>query len=411
MVQGRGGAARTRRASDFDHGGFVEMLSRTRFHLGWILGGVLLAAPPASAQHDQSDERERARPEDDAKPITLGIQLTPQLLDSLLDKAARRLARDYDFDEYQHEQVRQLLHERVPEFLRQHQEQLQGLLNDWLEATAAEQPPDPEYAADWAERALPIVEAFKGMVGGLSEDMREFMTDEQQVLLDGYLAAFETGTRFATNRLQVFKEGGFDPEIHWPRSKQFKKIDRVEMQQLRREMEGSRLVAMEGPRGAPNQSVAEAAPPGEAKLVADETTAAPQPIAKTTKAEKDEWTRYVEAFIHRYQLDDEQKQKAYALLEQQLHRREHYELGKAPEIERIKSMYEKAGTDAKKLALAESAYQKLNKPRERMFEQLKQKLETLPTRAQRRAAALSEKKEAKQPTPAPANAAGKGRPQ
>ncbi|MFQ5806862.1 MAG: hypothetical protein ACE5I3_10470 [Phycisphaerae bacterium] len=386
--------------------------TRTRLRLGWILGGILLAAPLALAQEDRGDERARARPEED-EPLTLGLQLTPALLNSLLDKAAERLAKDYHFDEYQHEQMRQLLHERVPKFLRQHQSQLQGVLNEWLEAVAAEQPPDAEYAAEWAQRTLPMVEEFQGLVGGMAKGMREFMTDDQQVLLDGYLAVIDTGTRAANNRLQVFAHGGFDPERDWPGYRHVRRRSPEEILELRHDMEYARAEAVERSRQARSQGGAAAVPPSDAELVADALASPPRPGPgpdKKVKNDKDEWTRYVEQFIRRYQFNDEQKQKAYSFLQQQLDRRERYLLRKGREIEHIKKLYDGAKTD-KELQLAESAYKRLNEPIDTMFQQLKEKLDTLPTRAQLRAAALSDQKVPKQRKAAPAGGAGERRPQ
>lgn len=360
---------------------------------------VLLLASTSAAQERSPGQRQPPQPpaaaENPEQPL-VGIYLTPHTLDFLLDKAARRLARDYGFDEFQQEQMRQLLHERVPAFLNAHRVELQRLVNDFLDVQASETPPDPEVAAEWAERAAPLFDEFKGMVGGLANDMREFMTDDQQVLLDGYLAAFETGAQFVSNRLETFRAGGFDPEIHWPRSKSFRKIDRQEMQALRQQMEESRWSAMSAGGPAAPLPAARAGTSAGAALAADEQPAAAvgaagagqtSPGGKQPAGDKDEWTRYVESFIRHYKLNDEQQQKARMYLQHQQKRREAYELGKAAEMERVRKMFAESKSDARKLELAEAAYRKLREPIDTMFEQLKQKLETLPTRQQRRDAA------------------------
>jgi len=391
---------------------FLEARFRLRGIPG-VLALALLAAWSAAGQEGQRNRPDADGPKkEEASAPAFSFRISPQLLSNALDLLVeKRLAKDYDLDEYQYEQMRQVLHEHVPKFLKEHQKELERLFVEWTEAISAGQPPDPEYVAEWAQRALPTVEAFQGMVGSVATDMREFMTDEQQVLLDGYLAVFDTGTRTLNNRLQEFAHGGFDPERHWPGYKHVRHRSPEEARQVQQEMEDARWAAMDRSRWARGQGGAAAVPPSDAELVADALASPPQPSASKRKNDKDEWTRYVEDFIRRYQLNDEQKQTAYGLLRQRLASREQYLRGKDREVERIKTMFDQARGDPRKTALAESAYQKLNKPLDRMFEQLKEKLDTLPTREQIRAAALAEKNKPKQRKPTQTDAAGQRRPQ
>ena len=385
------------------------MIPRPRFHWACILLVALAMMPRASAQQGerkQPDEDAQRRPPKKPEPV-FAFEISPQLLSDGLDLLVeRRLAKDYGFDEYQHEQMRELLHEHVPRFLNEHREELQSLWAEWVEALASKEPPDPEVAAAWADRFLPIVEEGRGLFQQVSEEMREFLDDRQEVLLDGYLAVFETGTQALSNRLREFRAGGFNPEIHWPGYRDVRHRSPEEIKKIRQEMEDERLAAMSGAGSPSPPAVAEAAPPAEAKLAADTKV---QPVRAKANEDKDEWARYVEAFIKRYQLNDEQKQKAYEFLRQQVERRNHYFLARGGEMERIEKMY-KGAKSGKQLELAGSAYQKLMQPVDRMFERLKQKLETLPTRHQRRAAALAEEKEPTQRGPAPKRAADKRRP-
>ncbi len=342
-----------------------------------MIGLLTLVAAPASAQN--ADRNRSTDQPDDNKPI-IGIQLTPRLLDNLLDKAADRLAKDYHFDEFQREQMRQVLQERIPRFLHQHQAEIQKLTDQWLEAASAEEPPDAEYAARWAEEALPLVEDFKGMVHDMSADMREFLSDDQQILLDGYLAGIDTVTDRVSDRLHLFKEGGFDPKLHWPGNPEARKRNRANARELRATAERARQAAMEKAGGAP--------------ATARKTPAAKK--AAASKSEKDEWTRYVEAFIKRYQLNDQQQQRARAYLRQQLQQRDRHMRRCAGEIERITKLYDKAA-NPKELKIAEAAYQRVIRvPINRMFERLKEKLDTLPTRAQRRAATARDREQSRQ---------------
>lgn len=380
------------------------MFLQRRLCLEWILGIALLGAPLTFAQQgrlERRDEDQQARRQAESEPIFV-FRISPKLLANGLDLLVeKRLAKDYGLDDYQREEMRQLLHEHVPKFLRKHQSELQDLWAEWMEAQAAREPPDPEDAARWAERLLPIVKGLEGMIDDVSGGMREFLDDEQQVMLDGYLAAINIGTKTMSNRLRVFEDGGFDPEIHWPGYKQVRHMEIEQTRQLQQKIEKSRQLAMQQSRGERRLGVPEPVQSDEATLVAQVT---PETSASKAKQTNDEWARYVEWFIRRYRLNDEQKQKAEQFLKQQNERRDKHLLARVEEMERVAAMFDNAQTD-KERALAESSFQRLNQPLERMFDELKRKLDTLPTRAQRRAAAEADRKARERSRSAPTHAA------
>lgn len=359
------------------------MLGQGRFGRRVILAVILTLTPTTVAQSARwDDSNEPAAEERRSEPIFV-FRISPQLLADGLDLLVeKRLARDYNLDDYQREELRQLLHEHVPRFLRKHRDVLQDLWAEWLEAQASPVPPSPDQAARWAERLLPIVGEFQGMVDELATGMREFLDDDQEVLLDGYLAAGKLVTRSLTSRLKLFAEGGFEPELHWPGYRHVRHAGIAEARRLRQKVERSRQAAMERSRAL--RAGGEAEPAEPARLAAEVVVPGAGP---TSRPARDEWARYVEWFIRRYQLNDEQQQKARQLLKQQSERRDQYLRTRVSEMERITAMFEKARSE-KERALAEASYARLNRPVERMFEELKRKLDTLPTRAQRRAAAL-----------------------
>ncbi len=368
---------------------------------------LLLALALSSAAIAQSDR------DDDANDnnFKLGIELSPLLLDNLIEKAVNGLSHQYGFDEYQKEEMREVLRNRVPAFLSEHQDNLQGLLNEWLETASAPEPPTADYAADWAKRALPMVDEFRGLLDTVSGDMREFITDDQEVILEGYLAAADIATQQVDARLHEFAAGKFNPERHWPGSPKFNRLEPAQQEALVKDMESARFDAMDYyeqtyARSAPlQQNPSEPAriepasdnPPSNPPDNPPNVRSAPQKTQKTQsppaapKEDKDEWTLYVERFIERYQLNSEQQQKAHLFLDQQKTRKESYLASKGREVERITKMFQDAGKDAKRMELAENAYRKLHEPVGLMFEKLKQKLETLPTRSQRRSAAQADR--------------------
>lgn len=343
---------------------------------------VVLAIALQTFALGQDNEREDAERDEEAPLIS--FELTPMLLDNLLDKATDRLAKDYGLDDYQREQMRQVLQERVPAFIREHRDDLQRLVTEWTESVSAESPPSAESAADWAGRALLIVDSARGLLASVSEDMRGFLTDEQEVLLDGYTAGIDVAIQSTTDRLRVFKDGGFDPEIHWPGNHKARMANRQQARDLRREVEAVRqetIARHEVDGGRPYATPVAGAAPTPAP-----TKDTPKSVTKTPEKPADDWAQYVEQFIKRYQLDAQQSQKAHIFLEQQQQRRDQHLQRSVASMERVKKMITDAKTPRDR-ELAESAYQRFNQPIDRMFEKLKEKLNTLPTRAQRKAAA------------------------
>src|SRR5690606_15105974 len=107
----------------------------------------------------------------------------------------------------------ELLKERIPSWLKANRAEIQTLINQFYEAQLHDEPPSVEAVAQWAQRALPLFNEFTDEVlVGITDDMRNYMTDEQTDKLDVELAAFETGVTLVTNKLSVWAGGGYDPE-------------------------------------------------------------------------------------------------------------------------------------------------------------------------------------------------------
>jgi hypothetical protein len=401
------------------------MISHTLFRLGGILLAVALLTNPAFAQtDDRRDEETQLPPEETSKPV-FSLNISPELLINGINRLVeKRLTKDYGFDEYQAEEMRLLLQEELPRFLKAHQAELEVLATEWLEAVSADEPPSAERAADWAARLRPIVEDAEVMVDEISDGMREFLNDDQQVLLDGFHEGIKVATRNVKGRLYEFEQGHFDPAVHWPGNPDVRHRGPAEIEALGREMERARRQAMGEDVGSIQQSAPPESPParvaqrpappaGDHRLAEHESPTAAQADPKRSRdaaasaktvEKKDEWTLYVEAFIKRYQLDDEQRQKAQHFLERAHAERDRYLSGKGPEMERITKLWNEAKTD-KERATVEKAHARFQRPLDGMFERLKRDLDKLPTRRQRHLAAQSEMK-ATEPDKAAERAAG-----
>lgn len=127
---------------------------------------------------------------------------------------------------------------------------------------------------------------------------------------------------------------------------------------------------------------AQAGGPGELKPT---SRPASQPAIIRNKVD-DEWERYTREFIGRYQLTEEQSQAAWKILRDCQAQRTRYLSAKRETIRRLEERLQgKKTADEGAEILAQ--LEELKKPIQRIFEQeLKPRLDRLPTRVQRRAA-------------------------
>ena len=322
---------------------------------------------------------------------TAGFWPTQRMVDSAIDRISDEMAKIYAFDDEQVWNTRDVLKARFPQWMEQNRAELQTLTNQYFEALLSGEPPTPEEVADWSARALPLFDQFTQMVDQTTEDMRTYMTDDQQVLLNGQLAAMQVGMNYMQQRLNTWKDGGYDWESEWPRSQEFKKRQGAREKQLQNEADRAANEAMGFPTaggttdaagGTTDAAGAEGglgAPAGKERQFA-----ASQPKSEP----KDEWTLYVENFIRRYSLDDAQQGLARKYLTSSLEERDKYLKRKLPDINTVEGKLKTAKTDDERETVR-SELSKLNAPLDRYFGRLKERLDSIPTRKQRAAAALA----------------------
>lgn len=321
-------------------------------------------------QQEEPDREDRSQP---AKRIpTDGFWPTPLMFERAIDRMTEDLQSRYEFDDDQVFQTRELIKKRLPKWLNANRAEIQTLVNQFFEAQLNDEAPSIEHVAEWSQRVLPLVDEFQNQIGIMTNEMREFMTDDQQDTLDGELAAMNTGLGFTKNKLTVWADGGYDPELEWRGSRrERRRIDREERKLLEAEMEAARQKALaDAGRSGP--------PTGEAL-----NPATHKPAAKSGSV--DEWAAYVATFKRRYNLNDDQSAKADSFLKAQQDNRDGYLRRNADKMKQITNLYGESATHER----AQKAYARLNVPIERMFRTLKQKLDKLPTRAQRKVAARS----------------------
>lgn len=332
----------------------MHRLPRAIFALGLSLA---LACAAFSQQNRESGRNQAPYP-------TEGFWPTRLMVDRFLDRLVEDMAERYEFDDLQMEMAREVLKERIPAFMQENRAQIQPLMNEFIEAQLDKEPPTPEAVADWAQRALPVLERVRTTAEDMAGEMREFMTEDQAAKLDGELAAFNTGITLATNKLVIWADGGYDPETEWtPRGEERERRAAEEEARIAAEMEAAELEASGRPQTL---------------------SAASKPASRP----KDEWELYVDRFIEKYDLTLEQQQAARQTLATLQQQRDQWLRRRAADFDRVARALREADDDARKAAADE--FERLNAPVERLFTQLKERLDKLPTRAQRQAAGADE---------------------
>lgn len=344
------------------------------------LTGVMWIAPQRCyAQATTSD--------DDDDPCA-GFMPSKKMMNLWVDRATDDMGRQYHMSDEQLAQTRQLFKEHVVTFISKNRDTIRPLLNQFIESQLSETPPTPEDVAQWSQKALPLMTQLDDVVSTMGDKMKSFFNDDQAAKLDGEMAAFRGGFTLVTGKLNSWAQGNYDPETEWtsPASQARKQRDREEAAKIEAEAQAAKAESNERwakyKEEAGNNGVAAAGAetePGPTEVV---VKPAEKPTAPVATAKKDDWERHVDAFVAKYNLDSDQKQKAYARLHEAQQQRDDYLRSKTGEIDRISATMKNAKTEDERKK-AQDEFEHLNAPVTRRFDQLTTYLNTLPTRKQR----------------------------
>jgi hypothetical protein len=387
---------------------------------------------PALAQSDQEQR-------------SAGYNAILDNIDLLVDNYTRFLARKYDLTEEQDEYTKYLLRERAQEFLNQHDDRLRVLVDRLFEVRTGGDMTQEELI-QWGQQVQPIYEEAKQLIIDGNNEWREILTDEQKAIHDGDVKLMYQSFETTEEKLGRILSGEMTVE-------EFRSPQRA-----RRSSPRSRSpAAAEEPTVSEEEPVvvepAEPLPPptarkltrrqpapivgnAEPRVTRPEPTERParqqttlrrldharpepdprattggpapaghQPANAASQKPESEWEKYVREFIEKYKLNDEQSQKAHAVLEDCQAQRDRYLRGRAEQLEKLDLQVEelKKSNDKNKsnnLTQLADKRKALMAPIDEIFtQQLKPRLERLPTRAQRRAAEAAAKKPASKETP------------
>jgi len=378
--------------------------------IGWA-GPLALAQPDPGGPDGPGRPGPRfpRGPRDPNRPVPpAGFWPTPRMMEQIIGRMAEGMRNHYSLDYEQVAQTRELFKEKFPQWLEENRGELQDLMNGYIESIMSETPPTPEDVAQWAARIEPLMEQFSQLADETAAEMGTYLRDDQLAILNGETAVMHMAFDNFRGRLQNWKSGGFDYETEWPGGSRFRETQQAQAEQFQADAEQARSQfyavgrqidqPMGGPQDGMNGAAGGAGMPGGAGMeggaggVGNPQRGAPGAGARAPAAPEDEWSRYTEDFIRRYKLVEDQQVKARQFLKSQQDQRDQYLRRKMSEIDALGKRLDKAqkAQDEAEVAKVKADYEKLNKPVDNMFQRLKDRLDTLPTRKQRSEAGKSE---------------------
>jgi hypothetical protein len=355
-----------------------QSMSQSRKWAWALVLAFSCAGAAAQVYDDESDGRRENRWKE--RPTFL---FTPNLVDLMINRMTDETAKHYGMDEDQLWATREVIKDRVMPWLFENQDQIITLTNRYFEVVLGDDPPTSEEVQTWATEFEPLAEDFYRVVQDTTGEMRTFMTEDQRLILDGELAAIDVGVDYMRQRVEVWKRGGYDWETEWPRAKGFQRKERERVESLTKAQEDVRDEVLGG------RTAQEVLAGIEPKLA--EESEGEESKAKTAGASPqqrlDEWETYVVNFVKRYELTEGQQTQASKYLESAKRQRENYLGRKAGDIAKLERLANAADSEEEKAELRERV-ERIYATLDRMFGQLKERLERIPTGKQRREAAL-----------------------
>ncbi len=281
----------------------------------------------------------------DSKKDPNEIERTRGLWDPerMMKQASEGIARHYRLNDEQKAFTSKLLAERVTKFLSKHNKKLWPLLMELTQQQMSGKEPSKEAAKRIAEMGSPIFEDARAEIMRGQDEFRKILTDQQKKIHDRDLKGLNAQFKQIDRRFQNWKSGNVSG---------------------RHPFDGMAI----GP-GRGQQIV-----PG------------PSRRANTPEAK---WERYVRRFNADYRLDDTQQRSTGAVLQDLKdhagqYRKTHYkELVEADDLVRDAQMAKPF--DKQSLDTAKRIRYLRNKPFDDWFEELKSRLEQVPTEKQRAA--------------------------
>ncbi len=245
---------------------------------------VLLLSTPIIADEGNSISAE-------SQQELMGFWPTPRMTESMLRRWAIEAGEKYDLRPDQQQAVTRHLIERWTPFLEENRSELQPLINSYMEARLALEPPKPDEVAQWAAKVMPIFKKLRTNVEQGEEEVRDLLNAQQQIRFDQERMARRVGLQLFESTLKRWSVGKFKQQEWWNPPAGY---DRMQKQKPGDPANESELTGNKGKPASPETE--------DDKLparVTDELSA---------------WAKYVADFCDRFDLDRSQRNTADSFL-------------------------------------------------------------------------------------------------
>jgi hypothetical protein len=315
-----------------------------------------------------------------------------------IDHLISMLSDRYTLDSRQEQLIRNTIIKESNKMFFKHAPKAMVYSLEVIQTRAAGEPFTPEQVARWTSMAMPILEDTHNNFQNVAEELMPEFTEAQQALMREDLAANNRRFQTVLQGAERWKRGDWKPE-YWGLQD-----DPIQMAAV---WEAEQAAAAEGETPPEDQvsgddpgSTAEKLPPDDAPpMMQDqpplrptqptrpertgrgESKPQPRPRSATSEKETDPWKIYVQEFIDKYALTDPQQTAAWRVSRDLIQRRDRV---RAQFDQRLAILESRLVDDPKRLKTQQD---KLTRDRDQregvLFEQLKERLDKLPTRAQR----------------------------
>ena len=341
---------------------------------------VMFSAAGAMAQDNPSPDNPPAQSPNPTDPFAMwNVQ-------QMIDRASGQVVKRYKLTPEQEDFTRKLMATGVNTFLDKHEQEIRDIFAEAIKYQISGNPPPPDKVKEWTAQITPMFDEAKTQILEGNRQFREVLTDDQKKIHDIDLRVMEQNFKDADKRLTRWREGGYDPNVDFgPQPKPGAQPQPAAVKPP--------PPAPVEPAPAPIAATPPAAPP------APETPAIPTPApvpaptrisGPTASSDNsrlgDLWEMYVRKFIDNYRLEQAQANQALQILDDARKQAGEYLTSHKSDYEKLQTQLAGAAGDQKAMAEINKQIIELNKPVQvAMFNDMKLRLDKIPTDAQRKA--------------------------
>jgi hypothetical protein len=296
----------------------------------------------------------------------------------MIDRASGQIVKRYTLTPEQEDFTRKLMTTQVNAFLDKHEQEIRQIFAEAIKYQVSGNPPPPEKVKEWTAQITPMFDEAKTQILDGNRQFREILSDDQKKIHDIDLRVMEQNFKDADKRLTRWREGGYDPSMDFgPAPKQPNTAPQTGTAQP--------------PQPVPSEPTPIPPPPATPAPASAPATAAPSRVNGPTASSSNDrlidlWEMYVSKFIDNYKLDSIQSNQALQILAGTKKQASEYLTSHKADYEKLQSQMAGAAGDQKSLAEINRQMAELNKPVQvDMFNTMKQRLDQIPTDAQRKA--------------------------